>query len=97
MQNINIISFILRGVKNIIAFANHVTPLSPAIDWDPNDTYSQDNMDPTIGSFFGVLPTDLVHHIFWMFFLQENQEAMRSFFLVSILNSRAQRRHVEWI
>ena len=59
LQNINIISFILRGVRNIVAFANNVTPLRPASDWNPAAGYSQKDMDPTIGSFFGVLPTDL--------------------------------------
>mmetsp|Transcript_14616 Transcript_14616/g.49504 ORF Transcript_14616/g.49504 Transcript_14616/m.49504 type:complete len:565 (+) Transcript_14616:92-1786(+) len=59
LANLNILSFMQRGVEEILAFADFGTPLQPTGSWDPyTDDFTGSEMDASIPGFFGVIPTN---------------------------------------
>lgn len=73
-ENDALLPMIQRKVEKVILFLNPHTPLQPSQNWDVDtDVPSSDQIDPSIGSFFGVLPPPGAEYEERNFMLSKNQ------------------------
>mmetsp|Transcript_19857 Transcript_19857/g.48580 ORF Transcript_19857/g.48580 Transcript_19857/m.48580 type:complete len:574 (-) Transcript_19857:309-2030(-) len=56
VQNVNLIGFIQRGIRNIIVFHNAEVPLNPHNNWDAKKRFpNEDDIIPQLPAYFGVI------------------------------------------
>jgi len=94
LEDVNLISFLQRGVTNIVLFGDFVTPLSPLELWNPyTDPLLLNSMEMAIPSFFGRIPEDITPELEREFSIYKNQVfASADFPAVALALQQAQAR-----